>query len=109
MSSLPCHSELWWCDLGTAGVRPIVVLTRDATIPRLRRVMVAPCTTTVRGLDTEVALDPDHDAVDRACVVNLDSIETVAIDAFVERLGVLGLDRSVQVCDALEIAVDCPR
>lgn len=71
--------------------------------------MVAPCTTTVRGLDTEVALDPDVDPVDRCCVANLDSVETIPVSVFVERLGRLGLDRLLEVCDALEIAVDCRR
>jgi mRNA interferase MazF len=71
--------------------------------------MVAPCTTTVRGLDTEVALDPDVDPVDRFCVANLDSVETIPVSALVERLGRLGLDRLLEICDALEIAVDCRR
>ncbi|HSH61392.1 MAG TPA: hypothetical protein VK988_17470, partial [Acidimicrobiales bacterium] len=39
-----------WCDLRDIGRRPVVVLSRDAAIARLRRTIVAPCTTTIRGL-----------------------------------------------------------
>ena len=35
------------------GRRPIVVLSRDAAIPRLRRALVAPCTTTIRNLPSD--------------------------------------------------------
>lgn len=47
---LPARAEVWWCELPEVGRRPVVVLSRDAAIPRLRRALVAPCTTTVRGL-----------------------------------------------------------
>jgi mRNA interferase MazF len=38
---LPGRGELWWCELPDVGRRPVVVLSRDAAIPRLRRVLVA--------------------------------------------------------------------
>lgn len=71
--------------------------------------MVAPCTTTIRGLATEVLLDPERDPVPERCVVNLDSIESTNVDAFVDRLGDLGAGRMLEVCRALEVAVDCSR
>jgi mRNA interferase MazF len=56
LSSLPAPGEVWWCELPDIGQRPVVVLSRDAAIPRLRRAVVAPCTTTIRGLPSEVVL-----------------------------------------------------
>ncbi|MGH9005173.1 MAG: type II toxin-antitoxin system PemK/MazF family toxin, partial [Acidimicrobiia bacterium] len=50
------HGQVWWADLDK--VRPVVVLTRSRVASRLTRVLVAPITTTVRGLATEVALGP---------------------------------------------------
>lgn len=47
---LPSRGELWWCELSTVGRRPVVVLSRDVAIPRLRRALIAPCTTTICGL-----------------------------------------------------------
>ena len=107
MISLPAHGELWWCELEAIGRRPVVVLSRDAAIPHLRRTIVAPCTTTIRGLPSEVLLEPDQDPVPLASAVNLDSIESVSVSVLVERMGRLSDDKMRQICAALEVAVDC--
>lgn len=109
MSVLPARGEVWWCELPETGRRPVVVMSRDAAIPRLRRSIVAPCTTTIRGLASEVVLEPDADPVPRRTAVNLDSLESVSIGVLVSRLGRLSDDRMRDVCAALEIAVDCVR
>lgn len=93
--------------MSDVGRRPVVVLSRDAAIPRHRRTLVAPCTTTIRGLVSEVGLDPAEDPVPRRSAVNLDSVESVALGVLVERLGRLGDARMRQVCAALAVAVDC--
>jgi mRNA interferase MazF len=89
------------------GRRPVVVLSRDAAIPRHRRALVAPCTTTVRGLPSEVILDPKDDPVPRRSAANLDSVESVSVGVLVQRLGRLADQRMRQICEALAIAVDC--
>lgn len=103
----PTRGEVWWCELPDVGRRPVVVLSRNAAIPRLRRTLVAPCTTTIRNLASEVAFDPGDDPVPRRCVANLDSVESVSLASLVERLGRLSDDRMRQLCAALEVAVDC--
>ncbi len=85
----------------------MVVLSRDVAIPRLRRALVAPCTTNIRGLASEVVLEPDTDPVPRLSAVNLDSVESVSVGALVDRLGRLSDDRLREVCAALSVAVDC--
>lgn len=107
MSSLPARGEVWWCDFADIGRRPVVVLTRDAAIPRLRRTLVAPCTTTIRGLASEVLLEPEEDPIPRRCAINLDSVESVPVAVLVDRLGRLADDRMRQVCRSLMVAVDC--
>ena len=109
MTALPERAELWWCELPDIGRRPVVVLSRDAAIPRLRRALVGPCTTTIRGLPSEVLLEPEEDPVPRPCAVNLDAVESVSIAVLVERLGRLSDQRTSQLCDALAIAIDCQR
>jgi len=104
---LPERGELWWCELPDVGRRPVVVLSRNAAIPRLRRSVVAPCTTTVRGLASEVVLERGEDAVPRRCCINLDSLESVSVAVLVERLGRLSDERMRQVCAALGVAVEC--
>jgi len=107
VTALPARGEVWWCELAEIGRRPVVVLSRDAAIPRLRRTLVGPCTTTIRGLPSEVLLEPGDDPVPRTSVVNLDSVESVSLGTLVERLGRLSDERMRQICDALEIAVAC--
>jgi mRNA interferase MazF len=85
----------------------VVVLSRDAAIGRLRRVIVGPCTTTIRGLPSEVVLEPNEDPIPRRSAINLDSVESVAVGVLVERLGSLSDDRMREVCAALAVAVAC--
>jgi mRNA interferase MazF len=107
VNALPARGEVWWCELAEIGRRPVVVLSRDAAIPRLRRVLVAPCTTTIRALPSEVVLEPDEDPIPRRSAVNLDSVESVSIGVLVERLGRLADARLREICGALAVAVDC--
>ena len=105
MTALPARGEVWWCEIAEVGRRPIVVLSRDAAIPRLRRTLIGPCTTTIRGIPSEVLLEPGEDSVPRTSVVNLDSVESVSLGTLVERLGRLSDERMRQICEALDIAV----
>lgn len=107
VNPLPARGEMWWCELPDAGRRPVVVLSRDAAIPRLRRTLVAPCTTTVRGLPSEVLLQPEVDPIPLESAVNLDSVESVSVGVLVQRLGRLSDGRMREVCAALAVAVAC--
>jgi len=109
VSAVPARGELWWCEPADIGRRPVVVLSRDAAIARLRRVLVAPCTTTIRALASEVVLEPGEDPISRRSAVNLDSVESVSVGVLVERLGRLADARLREICRALEVAVDCER
>ena len=107
MMALPGRGEVWWCELPEIGRRPVIVLSRDAVIPRHRRALVAPCTTVIRGLVSEVLLEPADDPVPRRSAVNLDSVESVSIAILTSRLGRLRDSRMREVCSALAVAVDC--
>lgn len=100
---------MWWSELPEIGRRPVVILSRNVAIPRLRRALAAPCTTTIRGLPSEVVLEPGDDPIPKRSAVNLDSVESISVAVLVERLGVLSDDRMREVCAALEVAVDCGR
>ncbi len=108
MSPLPKRGEVWWCELPEIARRPVVILSRDVAIPRLGRALVAPCTTTIRGLVSEVILEAGEDPIPRSSAVNLDSVESVSVGSLVQRLGCLSDSRMNQVCSALAVAVDCP-
>lgn len=103
---LPLRGELWWCEPPEIGRRPVVVLSRDVAIPRLRRALIAPCTTTIRGLASEVVLEPGDDPVGRRTAVNLDSIESVSVGVLTDCIGRLSDARMSEICEALAVAVD---
>jgi mRNA interferase MazF len=68
--------------------RPVVVLTRDAVRSAMRRVTVAPITTTVKGLSTEVPIG-QLNGLDQDCVISCDNIITIDKGALVRQLGFL--------------------
>ena len=70
----PERGEVWWCEPPAIGRRPVVVLSRSAAIIGRGRVLVAPCTTTVRGLPSDVTPDPRTDPVPRPCVATLAAV-----------------------------------
>jgi len=107
VKNMPSRGEVWWCELPEISRRPVVILSRDAAIPRLGRTLIAPCTTTIRGLHSEVVLEATDDPIPRRSAVNLDSIESVSVGTLTERLGRLSDDRMRQVCSALNVSVDC--
>ena len=57
--------------------RPVVVLTRDSIIPHIGEVTVAPVTSTIRDIPSEVLLDK-LDGLPKDCAVNCDHMQTVA-------------------------------
>jgi mRNA interferase MazF len=67
----------WFRFAGPDKTRPVLVLTRDSALAYLDKVTVAPLTTKVRDIPSEVALD-EGDGVPRFCAVNLDGLLTVS-------------------------------
>jgi mRNA interferase MazF len=57
--------------------RPVVILTRDSALDFLGEVTVAPITSTIRDIPTEVLLTKE-DGMPRDCAVNLDHIQTLS-------------------------------
>ncbi len=88
--------------------RPVVLLTRQSVIGRLRSVVVAPCTTTVRDLPSEVALGPE-DGLPKPCVANLDNITLVDVEALGGLVTVLTADAMARMCVAAGVALGCDR
>jgi len=81
-------------------------MSRDAVLPTLTRPLVAPLTTTARGIPTELPLDRE-DGLPQPCVASLDNMQPLARSLLVERVGRLSAERMQQACAALAIAVDC--
>jgi mRNA interferase MazF len=84
--------------------RSVVVLTRDSVLDYLSEVTVAPITSTIRDIPSEVVVGPD-DGVPRRCAINLDHVQTVSKDRLGGVVATLPADRMVEVRDALLFAL----
>jgi len=103
---LPHRGELWWADVPGDKVRPVLVLTRERFIVRLQSVLVAPVTTRVRGIPTEVEL-AEEDGLPRACAANFDNVFTLRRERLQGRIALLPTARLDEVCRAYRFAAGC--
>jgi mRNA interferase MazF len=85
--------------------RPVLILTRDVVRPHLSRVTVAPITSTIRGLSTEVPVGPAN-GLDHDSVVSCDSIVTVPVSALGRQLGFLLTEQETALAEAIRAAFD---
>ena len=86
--------------------RPVLVLTRDSAIGHLATVTVAPITSTIRSVPSEVTLDID-DGMKNRCAVNLHNAVTVAQARLGRRVANLSTERMQEVCAALRFSLGC--
>jgi mRNA interferase MazF len=100
------RGEVWWVDLREAGRRPACIVTRDAAIPVLTTVVVAPATRTIRGIPTEVALSR-ADGMPTDCALSLDNLTAVRKALLTERITMLQDSKLDELCRALRAATGC--
>jgi mRNA interferase MazF len=85
--------------------RPVLVLTREIVRPHLSRVTIAPITSSVRGLSTEVPVGRAN-GLDHASVVSCDNIVTIPVSALGRQLGFLLPEQEAQLSAAIQAAFD---
>lgn len=86
-------------------LRPVLVLTRELVRPHLTRVTVAPITSTIRGLSTEVPVGPTN-GLDHDSVISCDNIVTVPATALGRQLGYLLPVQELALTAAIHAAFD---
>lgn len=86
--------------------RPVLILTRQDALPFLNAVMVAPVTSSIRGLPSEVLIGVDE-GLKGDSAVNLDHVQTVEKHLLRHYVGSLGEEKMTAVCDALRAATGC--
>jgi mRNA interferase MazF len=100
------RGEVWWVEHPDAGRRPACVLTRQAAIPVLNSVLVAPATRTIRGIPTEVTLTRE-DGMPGDCALSLDNLTSVPKALLTTRITSLPEARLDELCRALRAATGC--
>ena len=86
--------------------RPVVVLTRDSAVDYLATVTVAPITSAIRGVPSEVVLN-EEDGMKALCAVNLHNAVTVSQQRLGKRVAQLGSLRMSEICAALRFSLGC--
>jgi mRNA interferase MazF len=99
------RGEVWWADLpAPVGRRPVVLLSRNAAYRVRELVTVAPVTTRVRGIPSEVALGHDE-GLPKPCAANLDSMTTIPRRSLSARAGALAPTKLAAVERALHFSL----
>lgn len=97
----------WYSFRAPDKRRPVLILTRDSATRFLHALTVAPITSTIRDIPTEVLLTRE-DGLPNACAVNLDNIQTVPkshLGALIARLSIERMDE-VQRATAFALGFD---
>jgi mRNA interferase MazF len=102
--SLPRQGEIWWARAEDKR-RPVLVVTRSEAVRVLTGIVVAPVSSTVRDIPTEIALGAGEGlAVE--CAASFDNLQRVRRSALAERVGDIG-PRREEICAALRALADC--
>lgn len=100
------QGQIWWGELPHEKGRPFLILTRQSAMRTLAAVVVAPVTSNVRRLQSEVSLGV-ADGLRRDCVANFDAVSTMRRAHLTRPVGKIAPGRWHEVCDAMRAAIDC--
>ena len=99
------RGEIWWAELEPpASRRPVVLLSRNEAYNVRSLVIVAPVTTRIRHIPSEVPLGID-DGMPQDCVANLDTITTIPKDCLQSRLTILSTKKLREIESAIRFAL----
>lgn len=99
------RGEVWWAELPLpAGKRPVVLLSRNEAYAIRELITVAPVTTRIRQIPTEVPLGSEE-GLPKPCVANLDTITTIPKASLTERMSTLPPVKMSEVERALRFAL----
>ncbi len=85
--------------------RPVVILTRDSILEYLGEITVAPVTSTIRDVPTQVPLS-EQDGMTRECAINCDHVQTIAKGKIGATITTLSTDKMEEVRQAIAFALD---
>jgi len=99
------RGEIWWAKLDPpAGRRPVVLLSRNEAYIARSLIIVAPVTTRIRNIDSEVSLGIE-DGLPQKCVANLDTITTIPKDCLQQRIAALLPGKIIDLEKAIHFAL----
>ncbi|MBI5746683.1 MAG: type II toxin-antitoxin system PemK/MazF family toxin [Nitrospirae bacterium] len=100
------HGDIRWYKFESPDKkRPVLILTRDSVLEYLGEVTIAPITSTVRDIPSEVFLSK-HNGMKRDCAINLDHIQTVSKGKIGSLITTLPQEKFEQIRSAIVFALD---
>ena len=100
------RGELWWGETPDAKGRPYLVVSRSAANEVMRSVLVAPVTSRVRGVPSELSVGP-REGLPIECVATFDNVQAMVKALLTRRLGELGPARQRELCAVIFATFDC--
>jgi len=100
------QAELWLMETPNRKRRPVLVVSRDETIPVLNNIVVAPVTSTIREIPTCIPVGAEE-GLDHDSVASFDNLAAVPKAVLTRRLGRLDADGRRRICDALDALANC--
>lgn len=94
----------WYKFQAPDNNRPVLILSRDSVIGYLNEITVAPITTTIRDIPSEVILSED-DCIPRKCAVNCDHIQTIPKHKIGNMVTSLNSSKMKEVDEAVRFAL----
>ncbi len=100
------RGEIWWAILPSpAGKRPVVLVSRNEAYKIRDLITIAPVTTRIRGIPTEIELS-SKDGLPRRCVVNCDNLTTIPKNWLEKRITMLHQAKVQQLDMSIRFALD---
>lgn len=99
------RGDVWWGEAPDEKGRPFLVVSRDVANEVMQRVLVAPISTRIRGLPSELTLG-SAEGLPVQCVASFDNLRPFPKAMLVRRLGSLGA-RTHEICLTADATLDC--
>ena len=100
------RGEVWWGEAPDEKGRPFLVVSRDAANRVMQRVLVAPVTSRIRGIPSELPLG-EAEGLPQPSVAAFDNLQPFPKAMLVHRIGALGPDRARDICRTAGTTLDC--
>ena len=100
------HGDIWLASLPGDKPRPVLIVSRDASIPVRNRVVVAPITSTIREIPSCLSVGREH-GLSEDGVATFDNPTTIPKRLLVHPIGTLGVGARPKICAALSAVADC--
>lgn len=100
------RGEIWWAETPEKKGRPFLIVSRDSANAVMQKVLVAPVTTRIRSIPSELPLGPE-DGLPHECVASFDNLQPIPKAMLTRRVGRVDRSRAHMLCDVAAAILAC--